>query len=220
MKRMAAACLAALALCALTACGAGGGGSVKEGLYYEASGICPDAVLLTVNGRDIPAERYFYWLTRSCDSVALAGEPDWDGARDEGTLADYVKEEALRCTVTYALVEQWAEEKGLALTDADRAALAADFQADAEKWGGEDAYLTALADMGLDKAAAERLSASHYLYLHLQETWQSETGETLDDALSRGVEEATVTYADTWDTIDPAAYSRRLSQLRAGASSS
>ena len=70
MKRAFALLLAA-AVCAvvLSGCGKTKEGTVKSGLYYDASGISPDAVLLTVDGRDVTAGRYFYWLTDACDSM-------------------------------------------------------------------------------------------------------------------------------------------------------
>ena len=70
MKRVFALLLAA-ALCAglLAGCGKAKEGTVKSGLFYDASGISPDTVLLTVDGRDVTADRYFYWLTDACDSM-------------------------------------------------------------------------------------------------------------------------------------------------------
>lgn len=220
MRRIAAVMWAA-AVCLLSACGASGGGTVKEGLYYDASGICPDAVLLTVNGEEVAAERYFYWLTYTCDYAAQAmGEGlDWNEERDGGTLAQYVKEEALQRTVTYAIVEQWAAQTGCTLTEEDRSAMEAQFQADAERCGGEEAYLAQIATMGLDREDADALTAVHYLYTHLEEIYPESDlcpgeGVTIDEALTEAVSEAEITYADTYDTIDAASYYGKVTVLR------
>ena len=42
-------------------------GQRTDGLYYEVTGIHPDAVLMRINGEDISAEEYLYWLAYDCD---------------------------------------------------------------------------------------------------------------------------------------------------------
>ena len=76
-KQGVAAALAAVCMMSLSGCG--GKGEIKEGMYYDATGICPDAILLTVNDREIPADRYFYWLTYNCEYAAehLGSKLDW-----------------------------------------------------------------------------------------------------------------------------------------------
>ncbi|MBU5625575.1 hypothetical protein KQI82_01335 [Oscillibacter sp. MSJ-2] len=190
MKRFLAAACALAAVC-LTACGASGGGTVKEGLYYDASGICPDAVLLTVNGQDVAAQRYFYWLTYTCDyaAQALGDGLDWSEERESGTLADYVKEEALRRTALYAVVEQWARQAGCGLTAEDQTAIDGQFAANAQQYGGEEQYLTRLASMGLDRESADSLSADYYLYGHLKEAYPTSSlcpeGSSLEEYKAR-----------------------------------
>lgn len=98
----------ALLLCLiLTACG-GREDSRSQGLFQRASGMDEDAVLLTVDGREVPAWRYLYWLDRGCgrlqEQYRSAGLPlDWNAPLEGGTLADYVKDQALADTALYAL---------------------------------------------------------------------------------------------------------------------
>ena len=184
MRRLAVSCLALAAVLALTSCG-GDRGTQKEGLFYEASGISPDAVLLTVDGRDIPAERYLYWLTYICDYIAGYYD-DGDGIQWEETLSgetleDYAKNQALENTVLYATVENWAEEYGCSLTDEDRTNMDREWEARVAQYGGEKAYLDVLADMGLDRTGAEAISADYYLYSHLYDLYCAE-----DSVLSPG----------------------------------
>lgn len=169
----------ALLLClALTACGGGedGGG---QGLFEQSSGIPEDTVLLAVDGREVPAWRYLYWLDRCCgrlqEQYQAAGlSLDWDAPLEGGTLADYVKDQALADTALYATVETWAEKYGCALDEEDRAALESEWMDRAEKYGGEEAYLRALADRGLDRERMEELSGTGRLYAKLYRLYSTE----------------------------------------------
>ncbi len=166
MKRALTAALAAMLL--LSGCGKQT--EQPSGLYYEASGIAPDAVLLTVDEREVPAARYFYWLTADCDYLVdqAAGEPDWSEDVGGQTLDEYVKDQALSSTVFYAVVESLAESHNCVLTAEDLAAMDEDWANQAAAAGGTDAYLAALSQKGLDQAGAQLFSADYYLYEHLR----------------------------------------------------
>ena len=132
--------------------------------------MAPDEILLTVDGREIPAARYFYWLTADCDYLAQqsSGKPDWNADASGQTVGEYVKEQALDAAVFYAVVEALAEEQGCKLTAAELTAMDEDWAEQAAAGGGEDAYLAALAEKGLDRAGAELFSADYYLYEQLR----------------------------------------------------
>ena len=171
MRRIITTALAGVLLLSLTACG---GKAAGDDLLSRASGVSAAETLLTVDGRAVEAWRYLYWLAYTCDAIQTAyddagAELDWDAAYGEGTLADYAGEQALADTVLYAVVETMAEDHGCALTDGDRAALEADWDAAAAAAGGEEAYLTQLADLGLDRERAETLAAAAYLYDQLRD---------------------------------------------------
>ena len=115
MKRHTIALALSLCLC-LTACGGGDGdGEGQPSLLETASGLEETSVLLTIDGQEIPAWRYLYWLAYTCDQIAERYEAaelslDWDAALSGGsTLADSAKEQALADTALYATVENWAE---------------------------------------------------------------------------------------------------------------
>ena len=151
MKRCIAFCLALGAALSLTACG---GGDTEGGLLCEASGIRPDTVLLSVDGRDVSAQRYLYWLAYACDYIADyydSGEGiQWGDTVSGQSLEDYAKDQALQNAALYATVETWAEDYGCTLTDEDRTAMDREWAARAAQYGGEEAYLAVLARMGLD----------------------------------------------------------------------
>ena len=172
MKRCIAFCLALGAAISLTACG---GGDTEGGLLCEASGIRPDTVLLSVDGRDVSAQRYLYWLAYACDYIADyydSGEGiQWGDTVSGQSLEDYAKDQALQNAALYATVETWAEDYGCTLTDEDRTAMDREWAARAAQYGGEEAYLAVLARMGLDRAEAEAISGDYYLYEHLYDLY-------------------------------------------------
>ena len=110
----------ALTLCLfLTACG--GKEERSEGrasLLARAAGLEEETVLLTVDGREVPAWRYLYWLAYTCDRIQKQYDRaglslDWTVPVTGGTLADYARDQALADTVLYATVENWAERYGI-----------------------------------------------------------------------------------------------------------
>lgn len=193
----------ALLLCLiLTACG-GREDSRSQGLFQRASGMDEDAVLLTVDGREVPAWRYLYWLDRGCgrlqEQYRSAGLPlDWNAPLEGGTLADYVKDQALADTALYATVENWAETYGCALDEEDQAALESVWMEEAAEHGGEEAYLQVLADMGMDRGRMEELSGTGRLYAKLYRLYATEGSGLAPEA------EALEAFAQDqgWITVD------------------
>ena len=109
-KRMAAL---ALALCL----GLSGCALKKEeeaSLLGRAAELGEEMILLTVDGREVPAWRYLYWLAFTCDQIREKYKDsglslDWETPVSGGSLADYAKDQALANTALYATVENWAE---------------------------------------------------------------------------------------------------------------
>ena len=170
MRRMIAAALAVFLSLTLAACGKKEAG---EDLLSQASGIPSDEVLLTVDGREVEAWRYLYWLAYTCDAIQTAyddagAELDWDADMEAGTLSDYAGEQAMADTVLYAVVESMADEWGCTLTEEDQAAMESDWATAAEGAGGEEAYLEQLAALGLNRDRAQTLAGTAYLYDQLR----------------------------------------------------
>ncbi len=112
----------ALALCLLLS-GCGKKETETGALLGQAAGLEDDTPLLTVDGREIPAWKYLYWLAADCRQLEERCEAsgtalDWSASVPEGgTLADLVKADALADTVLYAVVDSWAELYGCTLTE-------------------------------------------------------------------------------------------------------
>ncbi|MEG0780153.1 MAG: peptidylprolyl isomerase [Oscillospiraceae bacterium] len=160
---------ALLTLAPLTGCSQSKEGTIREGLYYDATGICPDATLLTVDGWPVPADRYLYGMVYNCDYAAtyFGEDIDWDEEREGGSLGAYVKQTARDSAVLYAVIEAWAEQYGCVLTAEDQAQLDEEWSYYCNGYGGEAAYLELLSTMGADRALAQQSSVDYFLYSHL-----------------------------------------------------
>lgn len=190
MRKRAAAL--ALALCVgLSGCTLEREGRREDAsLLGRAAELAEETILLSVDGREIPAWRYLYWLAFTCDQIREKYEDggmalDWGAPVTGGTLADYAKDQALADTALYATVENWAERYGCVLSEKERASLTGLWEEQSEAHGGEEAYLGELADLGLDRLRAEELAEVGMLYAKLYElvlTEGSELSELLEPA--------------------------------------
>ena len=146
-------------------------GSIKEGMCYETTGVCPDTVVASVNGAPVPADLYFYFLcyeSSEIDSMLqyyMGGSVDWDMQLGEGrTIREIAKEGALALTQQQLGIEAMAKQYGVTLSDAELDALAAIREQTVASAGGEEAYLAEIDKMGLREVTYDRLVSSSYLY--------------------------------------------------------
>ena len=118
MKRFAALALALVLMMSLAACGgAMSEGSRTDGIFYEATGVSPDAVLMRVDGVDVNAESYFYQLYNMVSNIVMyCGADGFDGDSGDGrTFAELCREYTMQSVKEIAVVETLAKENGLTL---------------------------------------------------------------------------------------------------------
>lgn len=181
MKRYLAA--VGLVLClALSACGGGEEPVRQTSRLGEAAGLDEETILLTIDGREIPAWRYLYWLGYTCQRVQERYQSaglllDWNTPVSGGTLADYAKDQALADTALYATVENWAERYGC--------------QIEAEESDGR----SRLPDLGLSEERMGELERVGELYAALYTLYCTE-GSQLAPA-----EEALRTYGEAQGAV-------------------
>ena len=151
----------ALTMCLLlTACGGEEEPSRgRASLLARAAAVEEEDLFLVVDGREIPAWRYLYWLGWVCDRLQnqydRAELPlEWAATVTGGTLADYARDQALADTALYATVENLAERYGLS---ADASAAPA-----------------ALPDQGLTGEQMQELERVGQLYAALYELYCGE----------------------------------------------
>lgn len=162
----------------------------------QALGVPGDTVLLTVNGADVTAEEYLYWLgylTSYYDMMlAYSGEPlDFAGEVEEGlTWDEALKSDARSNAILLALVPGMAEEYGVSLTDDDLQSVADSHAANIEAAGGKEMYAYRLQMMGVSDATALRIDLVSALYEKVAAAWLEQEVAALSD------EEVTAYLAD------------------------
>ncbi len=207
MKRWLSTTLAAIMLLTLCAgCGNkdGNGNTNKpgtsnpepSGIYYEITGIDPNETVITVDGNEISAQVFFYWIAYNCSTVEFQMNmyKDYTGMYSEfinsdrtlkwdtqftetETLSQYIKNESVETVKFYAVLENKAKELGVVLTESDRAEMANKRKDDVERMGGEEEFKKYLAEMGVDEPTYERFSASKYLFDNMNELVLEEGSE-------------------------------------------
>lgn len=203
--RIPAFLLAALMLLALlSGCGKQDGaqpaGEKPSGLFYEASGIDPKATIAAVNGREISAEEYLYWLAYHCESILAdrGGSVKWDEViSDDITYGEYARRSALATVIQFSVARDFSEKYHVGLTDADRAQLQKKKEDDVLRWGGREGYLRYLERIGVSEETYDRIDENYVLTNRLVETAGVEgsdlypSQETLDNFM-KGKDYATV----------------------------
>ena len=155
-------------------------GTQNDGIYYEVTGIRPDAKIMTVNGVDVCAEEYFYWLASVCEYLYsyTDGTVDFNAALTEDmTFGQYAKSDAAQTVTLYAVVRQLAAQKGVTLSAEDEAALDAQRAQYVEYYGSEETYLRQLQIVGVSEEMLRSIESVPYLYGHLAELYCTEGGE-------------------------------------------
>ena len=104
----------------LTACGGEEAGSGRNS-FWDELGVDEMETILVVDGREVPAWRYCWWLAEGCremeEACAAGGlAVDWDAVVETETLGAYVQRQALENTVLYATVENRAENQSVICT--------------------------------------------------------------------------------------------------------
>lgn len=153
-------------------------GKRTDGVFYEASGIHPDAALMTVNMRQVPAEEYLYWLAYDCDYLtSYMGSVDFNAAISGSmSYGQYAMADAERTVVLYSVVRSWAEEAGITLSADSQAQLEAQRQQYVEYYGGEEGYAKQLSLMGLSDESFQEINKVYFLYSELYNAYCNEGG--------------------------------------------
>lgn len=138
----------------------------------------PDEVVLSINGRDVKWDEYFYMLYSQAkqtesyfDNMAMYyGEAeDWaDLTDDELSYAQAAVENAEDSLKQVAAIRGFAEANGVELTEEDQAAIDGQLQQDIESFCGvgatEEEFYEALKSIYMSKPLYEQMNQLNYLY--------------------------------------------------------
>lgn len=176
----------------LTGCSGGAQDPIKEVMGYEGS-----TVLFTVDGNDVTAADYFFWMAQNADYVAsyftgMGLDMDWTntlgGSQD---MDSYVKDSSMDTAVLYSIVKAKAAEYGYELSKEDEEAYEADLANAKEELGGEEEYEDFLLTMCITDEGMREMSTVGVLYNQMAEGLFREGGEyapTAEDLTAYAVE--------------------------------
>lgn len=189
--------------------------SIPDGVYYDITGIHANETMMTINGRQIPSEQYFYWLAYTCSNLEYTiltyynyygyyaelvneetGTLRWDYEGDfyNGmTMPQYAIYETENSLRFYTTLEECAQTYGAQPDEEDLAAMEASHQQALEELGGQEGFDEYLVMLGISADYFDQLSRSGYIYDNLLEQVLTEGSQLyLEDAGYDGY----ATYAD------------------------
>lgn len=157
----------------------------------------PDEVVMTVDGRDITWQEYFYWfyfqasqMESYFDTMAayygtqISWNDAYEGSPDQ-TYAQAAAESTVSVLKELYSIEKKAEENSIELSEDDRRALNEQLLSDIASVCGEGAseedFFEAIADMYMTRDIYERLNRANYLYINTYKQLYGEKGELVND---------------------------------------
>ncbi len=166
----------------------------------ETVGVAGDTAMLTVDGQEVTAEEYLYWLgnvTSYYEMISSYSGGTMDltqEARDGVTWDEMLKLTARDNAALMAVVPALAEEYGVELTEEDLQLVVDNRANSIENAGGEEMYAYQLQAMGINDATALRVEAVTALYNKVRETF-------LDKAAGELTAEDVAAYAEENDLL-------------------
>ena len=99
----------------------------ESDIAYRTAGIAGQSTLLTVNGTDVKAEEYLFFLGRSIETARdngyLEDDAAWAGEIDGQEAVSYLKQDALNTVKLQVILRSKAEELGVSISEEDRSEL-------------------------------------------------------------------------------------------------
>ena len=198
MKRLIAVLAASILLVTLIATVETRSGKRSDGLYYQVTGIRPDAQMVRINGEAVSAEEYLYWLASVCEYLYSysGGALDFSAPiTADMTYGEYAKQDALETVKLYTVTRQWAKEAGITLTADDIKVLDDQRAQYIGYYGSEEAYLQQVALLGVTEELLRSIDSTPLLYTRIYEQFADPA-----DPLYPG-EQALQDYADKMNYV-------------------
>lgn len=153
-----------------------------EDMVQKLVGIPADTVMYTVDGKDVTAEQFYYWLATAIENVGYynfgsADSIDWTAEKDGKKITDFILSDAKQTAQFYRTVETEAAKNKVTLSDAERREVVAQINQNIEQLGEEE-YASQLQQMGLSDASFRHMVEVSYLANSMQEYLYGESGKT------------------------------------------
>ena len=138
-------------------------------------GIPGTTTFINVDGAEVNAEEYLYWLGYATEYVGYYqfGDPaaiDWEMDTGSGTVAEYLVNNARDLAVFNQVIRNQCAERDIALTAEEEAELDQQMADAVENSGGQDNFELALKEVNrTEEGLRSMYSASNFLYPALQE---------------------------------------------------
>lgn len=130
--------------------------------------------VMTVDGVEVNAEEYLYWLGYATEYVGYYqfGDPaaiDWEMDTGNGTVTEYLINNARDLAVFNQVIRNQCAERNITLTDEEKAQLDEQMANAVESSGGQDAFELALKQVNRTEDGLRAMyEASNFLYASLQ----------------------------------------------------
>lgn len=137
-----------------------------EDLWLATAGIPGDYVLFTVDGIEVTAAHFFYWLTyniASMESYYSYYNMELDLSSDGG-LTEYLIEDCKNAAALTVLTSAKAQELGYTLSDEALKEADESIAAVEERYGGEEGFQEILRTLGIDMDLYYLLTISSFYY--------------------------------------------------------
>lgn len=154
----------------------------EHDIVQEVLGVPGDTTILTINGVDVPAEKYLFWLVNAIETEKyyygnpLESDEDWIQQIDGMTTRDVLKGDALDRTLLFQVVENEANKRGLAVAEDDEASLQNQMVELEEQAGGAEYLQNRLDTVCVSREGFLSLNRVQYLDGELYD-YMSEAGE-------------------------------------------
>ena len=191
-KTKIAACLLAAALLAgCTAQGPAPTGAAEHDIVQEVLGVPGDTTILTIDGVDVEAEQYLFWLVNSIETqkyygYALETDEDWIQQVNGYPIRDALKMDALDTMILYQVVENQAASRGVTPSQEELDELNAQIQDLVDQSGGEEYFQNRLDGVCISKENFIAMNQVQYLDQGLMELMEQNgelevTAEEVDE---------------------------------------
>lgn len=149
-----------------------------------------DDVVFTVDGSDVTWGEFFYFLNGMTGSVVNSYNAnqmvfDWDAETGEGSMGEYLWQQAVETCVQYHVMDAQLTALGVKLTAEDEAAMAEQHQAELTQYAGEGAseedFDKVLEEMYMPRSVYDYVNRVSTLYGRAYDTVFGRHGEQMSD---------------------------------------